>query len=222
MPEPKRALGVRASDWLVELLLVPAAMGTVFWALWHAAFLASPGQQYGVGAIVLSVLWFFVLFAVDLNRYRKRSALLLLVPVIVPVAVCWSAVANVAMAQRGIVEECPVSAEVSYEVTDKYGTHWEREYTLACDSGSPEVVFRVAEPEKSTDGYGFDDHWSYDDGLDSLEVEYDPEGLLEPRTEDFVSEREGSPAGTLYFAAFLAAVAIGVRVAAARAWRSDD
>ncbi|THV28738.1 hypothetical protein [Glycomyces paridis] len=231
---------IPASDWWIELLLVPLALGTAFWALWHAAFLAQPGSLYGLGAGVLSGLWFLVLAFTDLNRYKNRAALLLIVPLILPIAVAWPAVADAAMRYRGIVEECPVASERTYEVTGKYGSHWEREYTLDCSQGEPEIAFSVPEPVETTEDYDYDyefdsefdygddgfgdpyddydfgDYSDEDDVPDSIEVEYDPKDLIGARADDFATESPSDPAGALYFAGFLALAAIGIRLAAAR------
>ncbi|MEU6858957.1 hypothetical protein AB0B28_08820 [Glycomyces sp. NPDC046736] len=227
---------IPAADWWVELALVPAALGTIFWSLWYQAYLSPPGGQYGVGAGILAGLWFIVFCLVDIQRFRHRAAILLIVPLALPVGLAWSAVDDLAMYQRGVVEDCPVSDEYTYQVSNKFGTHWETRYILDCEQGEAEVTFAAAAPEESydTDGEsdydldsdydndydwdsGYDAEYTWDDGPTSYEVEYDPLGILKARTGDYMSEGDKNPAGALYFAGFLALAAIGVRLYAVHA-----
>ncbi|WP_026922466.1 hypothetical protein [Glycomyces arizonensis] len=234
---------IRGSDWWIELGLVPLALASVFWALWHSAFLAASGGDYGVGALVLSVFWLLVLFVIDIQRFRHRAAILLAVAPALAVVIAWSAVADTAMAYRGVVEECPVSGSSTYEVHPARGAaYWETKYTLACEQREVEVAFAASAPEATSeeddygfgddfgggDDYGFDDDFGggddfgddfdsmWDDEPKSIEVEYDPRGLVGPNTDHFVTESDQNPVGLLWFAGVVAAAGIGARLVAAR------
>jgi hypothetical protein len=214
---------MRRWDWWIELGLVPFAMLTIGGMLWSEAFADAP-RQYGTAAGALGVVWFIVFLVVDLVRFRHRAAVLLTVPVALPLVVAGFAFADLAMASRGVIEECPVGSSTTYEVRPTRGSsYWETSYLLECEHDEVEVEFRADGPPVTTDEFEFevDDtgdsccggDFDWDDEQDTIEVQYDPVGVIGPRTDDF----DQDPTGALYGAGLLALLCIGIRIAAARA-----
>ncbi|SDD31543.1 hypothetical protein [Glycomyces harbinensis] len=203
------------ADWWIELGLLPLAFASVGAALWHSAFAAEPGGDYGTLAIVLGAVWGVVFLALDRRRFRHRAAPLLLAAPALAVVIAWFAVADVAMDSRGVVEECPATPVSTYEVDRaRGGSHWETEYSLDCDRGEARVALVVSGPAPAEES-GDDES-----RVHLVEVEYDPRGLIDPNTDDYVTGSRQNPAVSLWFAGIAAAAGIGLRLAAARS-RAD-
>jgi hypothetical protein len=222
----------RRSDWWIELGLVPFAAATVFGALWWSAFFADPDEEYGVLAVVLGVLWILVLGTIDAVRYRHRAVILLNLPFVLAVWAGWFTVYDIAMDDHGIVEACPVTGSHAYQVDPARGSaYWERAYALDCEYGD---LITVTEPlngppaNYDPDPYDYwgteydvfgSDSSDLDDMFDpeTIEVRYDPRGVLEAHRTDQSSPGDDRLAPLAFI---LIAGGIAIRIAAARA-RND-
>ncbi|THV40881.1 hypothetical protein [Glycomyces buryatensis] len=182
---------IRASDGWIEFFLVPFALATVLGALWASAIAGDSDDEYGIPAIVLGVLWGFLFIIIDLSRYRHRAAWLLVLPMAGAVWAAWFAVYDYTMDERGIVEECPIVGTYDEEKeTRGGGTYWVRTYTLECEHDTVTVDERI-DSKPADDPYDSIEGGIDRDGTDpfdgdpfepeSIEVEYDPRGLLEAR-----------------------------------------
>jgi len=218
----------RLSDWWIELGLVPFAVATVFGALWWSAFFAGPDEEYGVLAVALGVFWILVQWTIDGFRYRHRAAILLNLPFVLAVWAGWFTVYDIAMDDRGIVEACPVTGSPEYQVDPARGSaYWERAYALDCEYGDLiTVTERLDHQPVNADpdpyDYGGTDYDLFgsdpsdlDDMFDpeSIEVRYDPRGMLEAHRTDQSSPDDDRLAPLAFI---LIAGGIGIRIAAAR------
>lgn len=210
---------LRTLDKWVEFVLVPLALVTALGVLWASAHSGDDGQ-YGIPAIAIGVVWAIVLIIADVARYRHRAAWLLVWPLAGAVWAAWFVVYDFTMDDRGIVEDCAVVGTYDEEVDSRGGTYWTRTYTLECEHDTVTVTERI--DSKPID-YDLD---SYDlGGYDTLpfdavsplrpetiEVEYDPRGLLDARrTEEPGLDGESM----LWVTGVVLAAGIGLRVALA-------
>jgi hypothetical protein len=212
---------MRVSDRWIEFLLVPLALATVLGALWSSAFADGREGGYGSAAIGLGIVWGVVLIVVDLVRYRHKAAWLLVWPLAGAVWAAWFGVYDYAMGERGIVQACPVTASSDEEVeTRGGGTYWVRTYTLACELDTVTVTERIdSQPVDygtGADGLGSFGSDPSDTGgslePETIEVEYDPHGLLAARSTDAT---DPGGASMLWFAGAVLAVGVSIRLIAA-------
>ncbi|MCD0445888.1 hypothetical protein LO763_19955 [Glycomyces sp. A-F 0318] len=217
---------MRVSDRWIEFALVPLALATVLGVLWSSASSGGREDEYGIAAIGFGIVWGVVLIVVDLVRYRHKAAWLLVWPLVGAVWAAWFGVYDYAMDERGLIEACPVATTSDEEVeTRGGGTYWERTYTLACELVTVMVTDRIDSQSVDYDTGPVDPGSFGPDSFvtggplkpETIEVEYDPYGLLAARATD---ETGPSSASMLWLAGGFLAAGVGIRlsVAVARAY----